>query len=142
MKIVDKCKERVEKARCFVKKHKAEILFGAAGAVTIGTTIGSVRIFKKLHDIDRDSINTIDNEDLSDNITSIIDKMSKDYFTNKKEISNNIKLVDESIFTDLAPEIESCVISDNEKTILERSYTLAPTLHKMVTVSVESVYGD
>ncbi len=43
----------------------------------------------------------------------------------------------------LAPAIEGAVLDKGlEKVILDRSYDLGDNLHKLVTVSIENVYGD
>ena len=66
----------------------------------------------------------------------------------KPELSDfekNAKLIDEEVFTDLAPNIETAVLNkDLDKVVLERSYQLDENelLSKFVTVTVENVYGD
>ena len=65
----------------------------------------------------------------------------------KPELSGfekNAKLIDEEVFTDLAPHIEDALNKDLDKVVLERSYQLDENelLSKFVTVTVENVYGD
>ena len=63
--------------------------------------------------------------------------------TLQTEIELPVKSVDEDVFTMLAPAIEGAVLDKGlEKVILDRSYDLGDNLHKLVTVSIENVYGD
>ena len=51
--------------------------------------------------------------------------------------------IDEEVFTDLAPEIESMILNVGlEKGWIERSYSLDPVTHKLVEISIETIHGD
>ena len=61
------------------------------------------------------------------------------------EFEKNANLIDEAVFTDLAPNIEKALLNKGvDKVVLERSYGLdeEELLSKFVTVTVENVYGD
>ena len=58
----------------------------------------------------------------------------------KKEL---LRRVDEEIFTDLAPLIETMVMDNSiEKAGIERTYDTDINYHKIVTVLIEQVVGD
>lgn len=116
--------ERQEKVKAFLKKNKFLLQVLGVGVVTvIGGTILVItgkryKILKK------------------DVYKEIIDSL-------QTEIELPVKSVDEDVFTMLAPAIEGAVLDKGlEKVILDRSYDLGDNLHKLVTVSIENVYGD
>ena len=116
--------ERQEKVKAFLKKNKFLLKVLGVGVVTvIGGTILVItgkryKILKK------------------DAYKEIIDTL-------QTEIELPVKSVDEDVFTMLAPAIEGAVLDKGlEKVILDRSYDLGDNLHKLVTVSIENVYGD
>jgi hypothetical protein len=116
--------ERQEKVKVFLKENKFLLQVLGVGVVTvIGGTILVItgkryKILKK------------------DVYKEIIDSL-------QTEIELPVKSVDEDVFTMLAPAIEGAVLDkDLEKVILDRSYDLGDNLHKLVTVSIENVYGD
>ena len=116
--------ERQEKVKAFLKKNKFLLQVLGVGVVTvIGGTILVItgkryKILKK------------------DAYKEIIDTL-------QTEIELPVKSVDEDVFTMLAPAIEGAVFDKGlEKVILDRSYDLGDNLHKLVTVSIENVYGD
>ena len=116
--------ERQEKVKAFLKKNKFLLQVLGVGVVTvIGGTILVItgkryKILKK------------------DAYKEIIDTL-------QTEIELPVKSVDEDVFTMLAPAIEGAVLDKGlEKVILDRSYDLGDNLHKLVTVSIENVYGD
>lgn len=116
--------ERQEKVKAFLKKNKFLLQVLGVGVVTvIGGTILVItgkryKILKK--DAYKEIINTL-----------------------QTEIELPVKSVDEDVFTMLAPAIEGAVLDKGlEKVILDRSYDLGDNLHKLVTVSIENVYGD
>ncbi len=116
--------ERQEKVKAFLKKNKFLVQVLGVGVVTvIGGTILVItgkryKILKK------------------DAYKEIIDTL-------QTEIELPVKSVDEDVFTMLAPAIEGAVLDKGlEKVILDRSYDLGDNLHKLVTVSIENVYGD
>lgn len=101
----------------WVKEHKKEILVGA------GTVIGTAVLI------------TIGVKCSKSSKGKVINDMPK-----LKEIG---RIVDEDIFTELAPSIEETVLNKGlEKVVLERSYDLGDNLSKYVTVTIENVYGD
>ena len=54
-----------------------------------------------------------------------------------------IKDIDESIFTDLAPEIENMVLNNSiSKGGIFRSYDLKNKTHKTVEVTIDTIYDD
>lgn len=114
-------KKGAKKKWDFVKEHKVEI------GLTIVTTvsgIGLIVLGKKLYKLDtpHKSINV-------PNMASTLPDF--------------IRTIDEEVFTDLAPEIENLIINDGvENAIIERSFTLEPTLHKLVTVKIDAIHGD
>lgn len=114
-------KKGAENAWDFVKEHKVEI------GLTIVTTVSGIGLLilgKKLY--------SIDTKHKSFNVPSVTDVLPE-----------FIRKIDEEIFTDLAPEIENLVICDGvENAIVERSFTLEPTLHKLVTVKIDAIHGD
>ena len=116
--------ERQEKVKAFLKKNKFLLQVLGVGVVTvIGGTILVItgkryKILKK------------------DAYKEIIDTL-------QTEIELPVKSVDEDVFTMLAPAIEGAVLDKGlEKVILDRSYDLGDNLHKLVTVSIENVYGE
>ena len=116
--------ERQEKVKAFLKKNKFLLQVLGVGVVTvIGGTILVItgkryKILKK------------------DAYKEIIDTL-------QTEIELPVKSVDEDVFTMLAPAIEGAVLDNGlEKVILDRSYDLGDNLHKLVTVTIENVYGD
>ena len=116
--------ERQEKVKAFLKKNKFLLQVLGVGVVTvIGGTILVItgkryKILKK------------------DAYKEIIDTL-------QTEIELPVKSVDEDVFTMLAPASEGAVLDKGlEKVILDRSYDLGDNLHKLVTVSIENVYGD
>lgn len=116
--------ERQEKVKAFLKKNKFLLqVLGVGVATVIGGTILVItgkryKILKK------------------DVYKEIIDSL-------QTEIELPVKSVDEDVFTMLAPAIEGAVLDKGlEKVILDRSYDLGDNLHKLVTVSIENVYGD
>ena len=116
--------ERKKKVKAFLKKNKFLLQVLGVGVVTvIGGTILVItgkryKILKK------------------DAYKEIIDTL-------QTEIELPVKSVDEDVFTMLAPAIEGAVLDKGlEKVILDRSYDLGDNLHKLVTVSIENVYGD
>ena len=116
--------ERQEKVKAFLKKNKFLLQVLGVGVVTvIGGTILVItgkryKILKK--DANKEIIDTL-----------------------QTEIELPVKSVDEDVFTMLAPAIEGAVLDKGlEKVILDRSYDLGDNLHKLVTVSIENVYGD
>ena len=116
--------ERQEKVKAFLKKNKFLLQVLGVGVVTvIGGTILVItgkryKILKK------------------DAYKEIIDTL-------QTEIELPVKSVDEDVFTMLAPAIEGAVLDKGlEKVILDRTYDLGDNLHKLVTVSIENVYGD
>ena len=116
--------ERQEKVKAFLKKNKFLLQVLGVGVVTvIGGTILVItgkryKILKK------------------DAYKEIIDTL-------QTEIELPVKSVDEDVVTMLAPAIEGAVLDKGlEKVILDRSYDLGDNLHKLVTVSIENVYGD
>ena len=116
--------ERQEKVKAFLKKNKFLLQVLGVGVVTvIGGTILVItgkryKILKK------------------DAYKEIIDTL-------QTEIELPVKSVDEDVFTMLAPAIEGAVLDKGlEKVILDRSYDLGDNLHKLVSVSIENVYGD
>lgn len=126
MKIMDKCKEKLNKIGTFIKENKTEIIFGT---ITVVSAVGSVVIYKKLHNVESDFDN--------------IDSIAENYYTDKNEVADNLRLIDEKIFTELAPRIEEAIMNDKlENAVIEGCYTLAPVLHKAVTVNVETIHGD
>ena len=118
-------KKGVEKTWDFVKEHKVEI------GLTIVTTASGIGLFilgKKLYSIDTKHRSFKEFK----NVPSVTDVLPE-----------FIRKIDEEIFTDLAPEVENLVISDGvEHAVVERSYTLEPTLHKLVTVKIDAIHGD
>ena len=124
MRNEERKQERQEKVKAFVKKNKFLLQVLGVGVVTvIGGTILVItgkryKILKK------------------DAYKEIIDTL-------QTEIELPVKSVDEDVFTMLAPAIEGAVLDKGlEKVILDRSYDLGDNLHKLVTVSIENVYGD
>lgn len=116
--------ERQEKVKAFLKKNKFLLQVLGVGVVTvIGGTI--LVITSKRYKILK-----------KDAYKEIIDTL-------QTEIELPVKSVDEDVFTMLAPAIEGAVLDKGlEKVILDRSYDLGDNLHKLVTVSIENVYGD
>ena len=114
-----------ENAWDFVKEHKVEI------GLTIVTTVSGIGLLilgKKLYSIDTKHRSFKEFK----NVPSFTDVLPE-----------FIRKIDEEIFTDLAPEIENLVICDRiENAIVERSFTLEPTLHKLVTVKIDAIHGD
>ena len=114
-------KKGAEKTWDFVKEHKVEI---GLTAVTTVSGICLILIGRRLY--------LLDTKHKSFNVPSVTDVLPE-----------FIRKIDEEIFTDLAPEIENLVISDGvENAVVERSYTLEPTLHKLVTVKIDAIHGD
>ena len=124
VEIKENFKKGAENAWDFVKEHKVEI------GLTIVTTVSGIGLFilgKKLYALD-----TKHKSFKSFNVPSVTDVLPE-----------FIRKIDEEIFTDLAPEVENLVISDGvEHAVVERSYTLEPTLHKLVTVKIDAIHGD
>lgn len=122
VEIKDNLQKGAENAWGFVKEHKVEI------GLTVVTTVSGIGLFilgKKLYSLDTKHKNF--------NVPSVTGSVLPEY----------IRTIDEEVFTDLAPEIENLVISDGvEHAIVERSYTLEPTLHKLVTVKIDAIHGD
>lgn len=115
-------KKGAEKTWDYIKDHKVEI---GLTAVTVVSGIGLIILGRKLY--------LLDTKHKSFNVPSVT----------KDVLPDNIRIIDEEIFTDLAPEIENLVInSEIEQAIAERSYTLEPTLHKLVTVKIDTIHGD
>lgn len=124
VEIKENFKKGAEKTWGFVKEHKVEI---GLTAVTTASGIGLFILGKKLYALD-----TKHKSFKSFNVPSVTDILPE-----------FIRKIDEEIFTDLAPEIENFVISDGvEHAVVERSYTLEPTLHKLVTVKIDAIHGD
>lgn len=118
-------KKGAEKTWDFVKEHKVEI---SLTAVTVVSGIGLIILGRKLYLLD-----TKHKSFKSISVPSVTESILPD----------NIRIIDEEIFTNLAPEIENLVINDGvENAIVERSFTLEPTLHKLVTVKIDAIHGD
>lgn len=122
----------------WIKEHKKEILIGTG--MIVGTAVLIVIGVK------RSKSSKSLAEDLlvfkSDTDTrSLIDAINS-----AGELDLTPKVVDEDIFTMLAPAIEQAVLDEGlEKLDLERVYfgiLNGGPLSKVVTVKVESVYGD
>ncbi len=61
----------------------------------------------------------------------------------KLRLNGTGKIVDEDIFTSLAPAIEEAVLDKSlEKIILERTYDMGDNIAKFVTINIENVYGN
>ena len=125
VEIKDNLQKGAEKTWNFVKEHKVEI------GLTVITTVSGIGLFilgKKLYALDTKHKSFKDF-----NVPSVTDSVLPEF----------IRKIDEEIFTDLAPEIENLVICDGvENAIVERSFTLEPTLHKLVTVKIDAIHGD
>lgn len=132
VEIKENFKKGVNKGFIFVKDHKVEICLTA---VTVGSIVGLVLIGRKLYMLDTK------HKSLNLEGVQIKDFLKGDYKCVK--LSEATRLIDEEIFTELAPDIESLVLNETiEKGGIERSFTLQPTLHKLVTVTVEAIHGD
>ena len=58
-------------------------------------------------------------------------------------IKEAAKRIDKDIFTSLAPQIEDAVLDESiDKIIFDRVYELEPVVSKLVTVNIETTYGD
>ena len=110
----------------WVKEHKKEILIGT------GTVIGTAVLITIGVKSSRSSKA---HKELGEKIL--------DSFNNMPELTGTEKVVDEDIFTSLAPAIEKAVLEKGlEKVTLERAYDMGDNLNKFVTVKIENVYGD
>lgn len=117
-------KERQEKVKDFLKKNEVLLRVLGVGAVLVigGTTLTIMGRRRKI---------------TRKNGKEILDLLQKD--TTELFVKN----VDEDVFTMIAPAIEEAVLDKGlEKVIIDRSYDLGDNLHKLVTVSVENIYGD
>lgn len=133
VEVKEKFKKGAEKTWTFVKDHKVEI---GLTAVTVASGAGLIILGKKLYDIDTKHPDI----DMVDIARSAVSEYAKRF---DEPMARNIKVIDEGIFTDLAPEIESYVIDNGiEHAVSERHYILEPTLRKVVTVKVEAIHGD
>lgn len=114
---------RQEKVKEFFKKHERLLQILGAGVVVIGGTVFII-MGKRYKTVKKEA-------------KQILDILQK----NTTELP--VKSVDEDVFTMLAPAIEESVLDRGlEKVVLDRSYDLGDNLHKLVTVSIENVYGD
>lgn len=116
--------ERLEKVKDFLRNHKNLLLaLGAGAVIVIGGTF-YVIVSKE-------------NKILRKKGKEILDTLQKN------TTESPVRSVDEDVFTMLAPAIEEAVLDKGlEKLVLDRSYDLGNNLHKLVTVSIENVYGD
>ena len=122
------------------EEYKPEIIAGIGTVIIIG---GTIFIVKKIFRSRRSS------KELSEGI-ELLEKMLED--TNYRLPSgtkidwmspDQIRKVDELIFTDLAPEIEAYVLDNGiERAVSERSYKIGENLNKLVEVKVTQINGD
>lgn len=135
MGFVETVKEKTKKGWEYVKDHKVEI---GLTVVTVSSTIGLIILGKKLHSLDTKHKDL--DIDWDKIFRSSVDTYSKNF---SPEIAENMRIIDDQIFTDLAPEIEIYVLDNGiEHAISERTYKLEPTLNKLVRVTVEAIHGD
>lgn len=133
VEVKEKLKKGAGKTWTFIKNHKVEI---GLTVVTAASGIGLIILGKKLYSIDTKHYDL----DMRSIISSAINQYASQF---DETMAKNIKVIDEAIFTDLAPEIESYVIDNGiEHAVSERHYILEPTLSKVVTVNVETIHGD
>ncbi len=102
-----------------------QLIFGAGTAIIIGG-MAFVVFGKQSKMLKKEEVSFID-----------------DIFDNNYKFPETTKIIDEDIFTVLAPAIEEAVIDkDSGKVILDRVYDLGNNLRKLVTVSINSTYED
>lgn len=100
------------KIKNFWKKHKKEIIFTA---ITVGSFTAGCVITNAL----KGSKTALDDHDKEGK--DILDTLNDAF--NKYPSTRKTKLIDEDIFTSLAPEIEDLVLSEGcDEGYLERSY--------------------
>ncbi len=117
-------KERQEKVKDFLKKHEVLLRVLGVGAVLVIGGTAFVIMGRRRKIMRKDGKEILD----------ILQKDTTELF---------VKNVDEDVFTMIAPAIEEAVLDKGlEKVIIDRSYDLGDNLHKLVTVSVENIYGD
>lgn len=119
------------KATKFLKKHwkKGLVILGAA---VIGGVCGYA-VFKSFSNLTFDQAQLVPNGNKLD-WAEISDELFDGATLNKAE---------EHIFTAVAPALYKAVLDkDVEKGVIETAYDLGDNLSKMVTITVENVYGD
>lgn len=125
------------KAIRFLKKHwkKGLVILGVA---TVSGVCGYA-IFKNFSK----PVVVADDAALQ-KLNDICDAIHWDIVTTKLAEGASLDKVDEHIFTAVAPALEKAVLLDRdvEKAVIETAYDLGDNLSKMVTVTVENVYGD
>lgn len=116
-------KTRRNKAKAWFKTHYKKVLFitvGGAVVVILGKDAIKYRQLMK------------DAKELGETVLK-----------QSKTLTPVAKIIDEDIFTDLAPTIEEMVLDSGvEKSMIEKNYDLDGLTHKLVTVNIERIMGD
>ena len=130
-------KEKLDTARDFINEHKLEFITGGAvllalgGSYMLGKTNGRLAVEQEMLD------------DEGKDILKALSGAGKTFADGDAETKHKMELVDEQIFTDLAPEIENYVLDNGiDHAVSERSYDIGNNYHKLVKVDVTQVVGD
>lgn len=120
-----KKEERKRKAKKFLTDHKWEII-GTIAGITVGEILlhRYFKFKKQKAEIDKEG----------KRILEVLES------SNDKRYLDWTRKIDEDIFVDLAPELESMVLCEAvEKGWMERTYDLGKGGSKLVTINIEKV---
>lgn len=123
--------------KTWIKENKLLI---ASGVLTTASIVAAVIYKKQVNNCKKDLdllAHTISKQE-----QFILDTL-KGYEVDLSDVNKRIGKVDEDIFTSLAPDIENAILNTSiDKIVIERTYDMGDNLHKLVTTTVEGIYGD
>ena len=124
----DEIKKGLNKTKDWCKRHKKALII-------VGGTVVGIVIFKKGIDAGR-GLYLTDTAERTSDLIKFYSPKEAGIFSVGKEI---IQSVDESVFTDLAPDIEGGILEKSLKHgIIERIYDLGDVVKK-VTINIDTV---
>lgn len=124
----DKIKKSLNKSKDWCKRHKKTLII-------VGGTVVGIVIFKKGINAGR-GLYLTDTAERTSDLIKFYSPEEAGVFTVSEGV---VRAVDESVFTDLAPEIESGILAKCLKHgSIERVYNLGDVVKK-VTVNIDSV---